>query len=60
MGLVIWLSFIEVLNYFCNSKPVNNPKSDKQLTFFKLAVFQYAPRLGPAVISLETATSQLH
>lgn len=60
MDLVIWLNFIKVLNYLCNSKPVNNPKLDEQLTFFKLDVFEYAPRLGPAVISLETANSQLH
>lgn len=54
MSLDIWLSFIEVLNYLCSSKPVNNTNLDEQLIFFKFDVFQYAPCLGPAVISLET------
>jgi len=35
-------------------------KSDEELTFFKLDVFECVPHLDPAVISLETARSQLH
>lgn len=58
-GLVIGHSFIKVLN-LCNSNPVNNIKLDEQLTFFKLDLFKFVPHLDPAVISLETANSQLH
>lgn len=58
-GLVIGHSFIKVLN-LCNSKPVNIIKLDEQLTFFKLDLFKFVPHLDPAVISLETANSQLH
>lgn len=60
MDLVIWFNFIKVLNYLCNSNPVSSPKLDKQLTFSKLEVFEYASCLGPVVISLETTNSQLH
>lgn len=58
-GLAIRHSFIKVLN-LCNSKGVNNTKLGEQLTSFKLGLFKYVPHLGPAVISLETANSQLH